>query len=111
MNPGTIVYAKPDPAVVGREQAERRPILIVSGTAFAQHIPDLVIAVPLTTRNRGLNHHVPIVGSETGLDAPTWALCEQVRAVSTARLMKVLGTASYETIQTVRRTIALFLEL
>jgi len=85
--------------------------MIVSGIAFAQHIPDLVIAVPLTTRDRGLSHHVSIRGDDTGLDSPTWALCEQVRAVSTARLTKILGSANHETVLSIKRIIALFLDL
>jgi mRNA interferase MazF len=71
----------------------------------------LAIAVPLTTRDRGLSHHVVITGDNTGLDRPTWALCEQVRAVSTARLIKQLGTADPDTLKAVRRVIAIFLEL
>lgn len=111
MSPGSIVYAKPDPAVVGREQAQRRPVLVVSSAEFARTVPDLVIAVPLTTRDRKLPHHVYVRGEQSGLSAATWALCEQVRAVSTARLGRFLGTASDDTVTAVRRILALFLDL
>lgn len=107
MQPGTIVIAKPDPVVVGRELAERRPVLVVSAQDFSEHIPDLVIAVPLTTRDRGLPHHVPV----RGLAQPSWALCEQLRAVSTARLGKVLAVAEPHTLAAIRRVITVFLDL
>ena len=111
MNPGTIAYAKPDPTVVGREQARRRPVLVISSAQFALNIPDLVIAVPLTTRDRGLTHHVRITGDNTGLTSSSWALCEQVRAISRERVMKQVGVCDRATLQAIRRIVALFLDL
>jgi mRNA interferase MazF len=111
VNPGTIGYAKPDPVVVGHEQAARRPVLVVSSAAFGRSIPELVLAVPLSSRDRGLPHHLLVLGDDTGLPNPTWALCEQVRAVSTARLGRTLGHASDDTVTAVRRVIGLFLGL
>jgi len=107
VRPGTIVVAKPDPVVVGREQTERRPVLVVSAAEFSDLVPDLVFAVPLTTRDRGLPHHIPV----SGLAQPSWALCEQLRAVSSARLGKILGRAQPGTLSEVRRVLAVFLDL
>ncbi len=109
--PGSIGYARPDPSVVGREQAERRPVLVVSSLEFARAIPDLVIAVPLSTRDRGLPHHIPVTGEQAGLSAPSWALCEQVRAIAVSRLTKDLGMADVATLRAVRAVIANFLDL
>ncbi|WP_374727234.1 type II toxin-antitoxin system PemK/MazF family toxin [Haloactinomyces albus] len=108
VRPGTITFAKPDPTV-GREQAGWRPILVVSSAEYAEYIPDLVIAVPLTTRDRGLPHHIAVGGTDTGLKAPTWALCEQVRAVSTARLREASGICDESTVTAVRAVIRRFL--
>lgn len=82
-------------------------MLIVSAADFADLVPDLVLAVPLTTRDRGLPHHIPV----SGLPQPSWALCEQVRAVSSARLGKVLGAAPPETLTEIRAVLAAFLDL
>jgi len=108
MTPGTIVPAKPD-TVVGREQAGWRPVLIVSTTEYSRHIPDLVMVVPLSSRDRGLPHHIPVNGDETGLQQPTWALCEQLRAVSATRLGDPRGAADDETLARVRTTLKRFL--
>ncbi|MPZ52950.1 MAG: type II toxin-antitoxin system PemK/MazF family toxin [Acidimicrobiia bacterium] len=110
MNPGTIWYAKPDPTV-GREQTGRRPVLVVSSSDFARNIPDLVVAVPLTSRDRGLRHHISVVGDDTNLESETWALCEQVRAISRSRLDRMVGTVDRATLEAVRGVIATFLDL
>jgi mRNA interferase MazF len=110
MKPGTITFAKPEPTV-GREQAGWRPVLVVSSAEFAHFIPGLVIAVPLTTRDRGLPHHVPVTGDAAGLKNPTWALSEQVRAVSTDRLRKPVGECDQRTLAEVRSMIRRFLDL
>lgn len=93
--------------MVGREQAERRPVVVVSAADFSDLVPDLVLAVPLTTRDRGLPHHIPV----SGLPQPSWALCEQVRAVSISRLGKVLGTAQPGTLNEIHRILAVFLDI
>lgn len=108
MRPGAITFAKPDPTV-GFEQAGYRPVLVVSGAEYAEYIPDLVIAVPLTKRDRGLPHHIAVNGSDTGLPDPTWALCEQVRAVSVAQLERPAGACDRNTLDAVRSVIHRFL--
>ena len=45
----------------------------------------LVIAVPMTTRRRDLPCHVEI-DATVGLDAPSYAKCEDVKSISTERL-------------------------
>lgn len=107
MDPATIVPAKPDP-IVGREQDGWRPVLIVSTAEYSRYIPDLVMAVPLTSRDRGLPHHVLVSGEQTGLNSPSWALCEQLRAVSAGRLGTPRGMANEETLAAVRSMIKRF---
>ncbi|MCI2416285.1 type II toxin-antitoxin system PemK/MazF family toxin [Saccharopolyspora sp. K220] len=110
MKPGTITFAKPDPTV-GREQTSWRPVLVVSSAEYAHFIPGLVIAVPLTTRDRGLPHHVSVTGEAMGLKSPTWALSEQVCAVSTDRLRKPVGECDQRTLVEVRSVLRRFLDL
>ncbi|WP_199757722.1 type II toxin-antitoxin system PemK/MazF family toxin [Micromonospora sp. Llam0] len=56
----------------------------------------MAIVVPLTTRDRGLDHHVRIDSPESGLTRPSWARTEDITAVSTQRFRRTqpLGTAS-----------------
>lgn len=56
----------------------------------------MALMIPLTTRDRGLEHHVRIDSPESGLKRPSWARTEEIRAVSTQRFARStpLGTAS-----------------
>lgn len=68
----------------GREQAGRRPAVVV-GSAFACELPnDLVFVVPCTTKNRELPFHPPL----TSLGQPSFAMCDQLKSISRQRLLR-----------------------
>lgn len=74
------------------EQAFVRPALIVSDSSLHHPKLNMVVIVPGTSKVRGLPMHVlahPNAG--TGLDVPTSFQIEQVRSVSTRRLIRRLG--------------------
>lgn len=56
----------------------------------------MALVVPLTSRDRGLEHHVRIDSPESGLKRPSWARTEEITAVSTQRFTRPapLGTVS-----------------
>lgn len=87
-----------DPVLPG-EQGGTRPVLVVSASSFNAWPVGLVIVVPITTRNRGFAHHVPVVG--TGLDRASFAMPEYVRSVVQRRLDRQLGVADSETVRRV----------
>lgn len=96
-----------DPTVAN-EQAGTRPCLVVSTDRF-NHLPIRhSIVVPLTTRERGLPHHVPVV-DDGGLKRKSWAMCEAVRAVSIQRFGRTISNASQETTEAVTRQIVMWL--
>ncbi len=106
--PGDIVWADLDP-VLGRAQAGRRPVLVVSNAAYlVDLIPDLAVMVPLTSRDRGWESHVE-VGAD--LPRPSWAMTEQVRTISRGRLGNLIGGADDETLDAVRVWLRDFLDL
>jgi mRNA interferase MazF len=71
--------------VAGREQGGVRPVVVVSHPRYAA-IPGLFLAVPLTTRDRGLEHHIKVsADASTGLKQVSYAMTEQVRAMSEER--------------------------
>lgn len=70
---------------IGHEQGGRRPGIVVSSRTHLRFPIDMALVVPLSTRDRGLDHHVPIASSGSGLGRPSWARTEDLRAVSTAR--------------------------
>lgn len=70
---------------------------MVSGNQFNELAIRHAVVVPLTPRERGFPHHIP-VADDGGLTRPSWAMCEAVRAVSTQRLGHRIGMASAETV-------------
>lgn len=104
--PGDIVWAKPD-VTVGREQAGRRPVLVVSGSRYLDVADTLAIVVPLTRRRRDWPNHVPVAG----LAQPSWAMAEQVRTISRDRIAGVVARTDEHTLHRVRDWLALFLDL
>jgi mRNA interferase MazF len=67
---------------LGREQAGRRPAIVV-GSPLACSLPNgLAIVVPMTTRNRGLPFHPAVqLGETTG-----YAMTDQIKSISAERL-------------------------
>jgi mRNA interferase MazF len=88
-------------APIGREQGGVRPAVVVGSTTHCRFPVDMALVVPLTTRDRGLEHHVRIASSASGLAQPSWARIEEIRAVSTLRFTRPgpAGTASPEEIR------------
>jgi mRNA interferase MazF len=70
----------------GREQSGERPVLIVSADPINQGPADLVVAVPFTTRRRGVPTHVEVRPPDGGLRDISFAMCEQVRSLAAERL-------------------------
>lgn len=88
----------------GREQGGRRPAVIVGSEDHCRFPIDVALVVPLTTKDRGLPHHVPIRSPQSGLKRPSWARTEDIRAVSTGRFTRPapLGRLSDSEIQQIR---------
>jgi mRNA interferase MazF len=104
---GQIWSVDLDPTVAN-EQAGTRPCIVVSRQRFNAMPIRHAIVVPLTTRQRGLPHHVEVV-DDGGLDYPSWAMCEGVRALSTQRFVRLIGTASPGTVEAVTRRVTKWL--
>ncbi|MHB8341164.1 MAG: type II toxin-antitoxin system PemK/MazF family toxin [Mycobacteriales bacterium] len=96
-----------DPTLAN-EQRGIRPCIVVSGDRFNALPIRQAIVVPLTTRERGLPHHVAVAHGG-GLDRPSWAMCEAVRAVSIQRFGTLIGTATDETLSNVTGQLMLWL--
>jgi mRNA interferase MazF len=70
----------------GHEQTGERPVLVVSADLFNQSPAGLVIAVPFTTRKRGIPTHVEVRPPDGGLRDTSFAMCEQLRTLAADRL-------------------------
>ena len=78
---------------VGREQAGRRPAVVVSADPLHESWAGIVIVVPCTTTRRGLPSHVELDPDSSGLDDITYAKCEEIKSISDERLIVRLGAA------------------
>ena len=96
---------------VGREQAGRRPALVVSAAPLNEGPAGVVIVVPLTTARRGLPSHVEIEPDQSGLDDVSYIKCEDVKSVSDQRLIARLGAAPPDVVDAVDRALRYLLEL
>jgi mRNA interferase MazF len=87
---GEIYYACLNP-VVGSEQGDTRPVLVVQNDIGNKYSPTIVVA-PITSNHKKshLPTHVKIPLS-TGLDVDSLALVEQIRTIDRSRLDGYIG--------------------
>ena len=95
----------------GREQAGTRPALIVSVDLFNHGAAELVVVIPVTSKAKGIPLHVEVNPPEGGLSMRSYVKCEDVRSISTARLIKKLGRVSSQTINAVEDRLRVLLGL
>lgn len=95
----------------GREQRGTRPALVVSADRLNQGRAGLAVVLPITTRDRGIPSHVPISQTDSDLDHDSFILTEQIRSVSTERLLRSLGLAHASVLEQVDRWLRVLLDL
>jgi len=95
----------------GREQAGRRPGLIVSVDLFNRGPAGLVVVLPITSKAKGIPFHVEVDPPEGGLKQKSFIKCEDVRSVATERLLQRYGAVSLETLSRVEDRLRILLNL
>lgn len=106
--PGSVVWVDLNPTV-GREQAGRRPAVIVASSGYLEALTELAIVVPATTTDRGWPQHVQLTGPSVTLPRPTYAMTEQPRTVSRQRIASVAGVVDSRCLALIRRWLSDFL--
>ena len=71
---------------VGHEPGFMRPAVVVSVDIVNNGPGGLVVVVPITTATYRLRSHVELEPGTSGLHHSSYACCDQLRVVSTARL-------------------------
>lgn len=99
--------------VEGREQGLFRPVLVVSDDAYNHGPAAMAVIVPLTTRHRPEfdSFRTSVRPPEGGLSAVSYAMPDQIRAISTNRLGRRLGRVGPMTLAEVEDRIRILLGL
>jgi len=107
---GDVVWVDFSPTR-GREQFGERPAVIVASNDYLDAVPDLAIALPVTTKERGWPHHVRLSGANLKLGKASWALTEQPRAISRDRVSRSAGQIDTQCLDEIDQWLRDFLDL
>jgi mRNA interferase MazF len=97
--------------VRGREQAGKRPCLVISVDRFNQSPADLVVMLPITSKDKRIPWQVKVQPPEGGLTMESFIKCEDVRSISVDRLEKRYGAVSRETLASVEDRLRILMGL
>lgn len=96
---------------VGREQSGRRPAVVVSADALNESPAGVIMVVPCTTTHRDLPSHIEIDPADSGLEAVSYAKCEDLKSVSERRMIARLGQVGPQVAFEIGRVLRFLLEL
>ena len=96
---GEIYWADLNP-VRGREQAGRRPVLVLSHDIFNRH-SGTVIAMAITSQQQKAGFPLTLALPQSHLPKASWVKISQIRTISVDRLGKRLGSVSAEDVNQV----------
>ncbi len=85
--------------------------MVISVDQFNHGPAELVIVVPLTSKNKSIPLHVKISGEQTGLDVTSYIKTEDLRSISRSRLEKKIGQISEEVILEVLDRVKILLNI
>ena len=89
----------------GREQKGDRPVLVLSVDGLNRSRAGIVVVVPLTRTDRSYPSHVRVEPPDGGLEAPSFAMAEQIRAASKDRLRARMGRVSLAALAQIERAV------
>jgi mRNA interferase MazF len=95
----------------GREQAGKRPALVLSVDPFNHGPADLIVVLPITSKAKGIPFHVNVKPPEGGLKQESFIKCEDVRSISKERLSQRLGAVTTKTMKLVEDRVRILLGL
>lgn len=97
--------------VKGREQAGSRPAMVISVDKFNHGPAELVVVIPITKRKKNISSHVFVPKGEAGLEVDSYIKVEDVRSVSTERLIRYKGDLTYSRTEQVQHILRVLLGL
>jgi mRNA interferase MazF len=107
---GDIWSVSFDPTL-GREQSGTRPALVLSVDKFNHGPADLVVVLPVTSKDKRQPIHVPVAPPEGGLKLTSFIKCEDIRTVSRQRFRQFHGIVSARTMAEIEMRVRVLLNL
>lgn len=96
----------------GREAGFRHPAVLLTAQRILDASPSVVHVVPLTSTMRSFHSEIVVEPDETnGLDVPSAAQCQHIRAVSPSRIAGTRGNVGVTVLAQLRETVAVILDL
>lgn len=96
---------------IGHEQGYRRPAVIVSADRLNRSRAELAVVLPVTTTRRRLPSHIEVEPGGSGLSHTSYAKTEDIKPVSTQRLIRRLGAVPIDRLHRAEHALRLLLEL
>lgn len=96
---------------IGHEQGYQRPAVVISADQLNRSHAELIIVLPITTTRRGLPSHIEIEPGDSGLSHTSYAKTEDIKSVSTRRLIRRLGTVPADRLNRAEHALRLLLGL
>lgn len=106
INRGDIWLVNLSP-IIGHEQSGTRPALIISDNLFNHGPAEMVIVIPITSKNKGIPTHVEL--EREYLSLKSYIKTEDIRSIPTARLIKKIGIVNEEILSQVEQRIKFLL--
>lgn len=95
--------------VIGHEQSGKRPALVISDDLFNHSPAELGIVIPITSKHKGIPTHIELETSF--LTTRSYIKTEDIRSISTKRLVKRLGVVEANVMSLVEERIRYLLGL
>jgi mRNA interferase MazF len=108
---GDVVFADLG-TPIGRESGYRHPAVVVTAQRLLNASPSVVQVVPLTSALRAFGSEVQIEADrQKGLDHPSSAQCQHIRAVAAVRLGDPVGNVGTAALAQIREVLGLILDV
>ncbi len=96
---------------VGHEPGFVWPAVVVSGNILNNGPGGLVVVVPVTSTAYGFRSHIELETGASGLGHTSYARCDQLRVISTARLASRRGAVGSDELRAIDRALRCVLDL
>jgi mRNA interferase MazF len=85
--------------------------MVISVDLFNQSPAELVIVLPITSKDKNIRSHVPVAPPEGGVKETSFIKCEDVRSISTERLVSRWGAVTSGTMANVEDCLRILMGL